>query len=252
MLALVHIVIVIVVLVGTIVLFRRTGSIAARVAIVIGAPIAALAGLFASTVAMVGDPVERTMGQLRRVQPVATILEADPAMERPLRDAVRRGLTTPTADGRRGKEALDASLSAVLEPYVMDRMRHARDGSVIASGRNLRDRLVDARTRGGPTACAAVLTSRTTLETLSAPWVLDMIRAGREPEPRIATAEEVRVHMAAVTTERGRTAFEVLGAFRGMGPLACDLPIEAIDHATALPEANAAAMLRAMGLPRPA
>lgn len=251
MLALIHIVIAIVVLVVAVILFRRTGSVAARTAIVIAAPIAIVAGLFSSTIVIRGDPTERAMRQLRMVQPIATILEADPAMERPLRDAVRKGVTKPTADGRYGKEALDASLGAVLQPYIMDRMRHAQDDAVIASGRSLRDKLVEARSRGGLTACKTVMTSKVTLETLSAPWVLDMIRAEREQDPKVASPQEMQAHLVALTTERGRTSFEVLGAFQGEGPLACDLPIEAIDRALALPPASAAPILRAIGMPRP-
>lgn len=228
--------------------FRRTYSKAARIAASLFAVVAIIGSTAVASLTTTTVQTRLVMAGMRKQEPTATILAADPQMRAKLEAAVRSGLSQ---EGSK-VENVKAAVSEVLRPYMSYRLGHAPDRYTVASARATLEMLRRARTEGPPTCNAVLSGSLETLRRLSTPaqsaWLSDMLKADSLDTVRVADQPTFGAFIQKVALDKGWTIQDLASASSRQGRMACDYPIATIEAAINLPEDQAAAMLRRLGV----
>lgn len=240
---------------AAVLVFRRTRSLPLRVLAILTVPVIAMGALAFASLGTIAPEVRMAMDALRSQEPTRTILATDRTMEARLHDAVVKGIIAPRTGGRTRSQNLNETVNEVLTPYVAERMKHASDTVVTLFARDTLASFIRARDGGGTSACAGLLTGDQASERYApraqdARWTGLLLQDPQVDEPRVAGTSEKAQLVAAVAMGRGWLPVQVVAAFRGVGPLTCDVPIAMLEGALSRPSGDAAALIRGMGFTR--
>lgn len=226
---------------------RRSDTTWLRISAIVGTTLAVISTGLVASIATVPVQTRIVMYGMARQEPTATILSTSKDMRIQIAAAVNRGLRQEGSKVDNVKQ----SVTAVLQPYMKYRLKTAPDRFVIASARATAAMLAKAKAEGTAT-CTAVLsgdldTMRRLADPSSGSWLPDMLRAPALDDVRTATSAQLQTMLGRLAIERGWNPQDVSAATARRGPLACDLPMAVMNGASTMPEAEAAAMLRALG-----